>query len=160
MPHEVDYGELPELTRALRALGSSRRHAGKTQTMFFRPLLEARRKAQDARSAIARAKAFDASELALSLDRCLERIVADAPDSRDSARRAIRAELDERVDEYRASLAELSAAARTLLAADSDNVLAAWRAWTARLERVFQCADRTWLAIQPVVDTLAAQKSR
>lgn len=159
-PHQVEYGELPELARGLRAMGSSRRQAGAVQSLFFRPLLEARRKAEEARSALARLKAFDAPELARGLDRCVERIVADCPDARDAARRAVRAGLEERLGEYRASLATMSQAAAVVRAAGPDTLLAAWREWTARLQHVFLCADRSWLSIQPVVESLTARKPR
>ena len=96
-PSQVEYGELPELTRALRALGSSRRGGGSLQSQFFLPLLDARRRAAEARSAAACLRAFDSAELGRALERAIERILAEWPDDRSSARRALRAELLERV---------------------------------------------------------------
>src|SRR5919197_2004478 len=92
-PSQVEYGELPELTRTLRALGSARRGGGASaQSSFFLPLVDARRKAAEARSAVACLRAFDTAPLARALDQAIDRIVADWPDARDSARRALRAE--------------------------------------------------------------------
>src|SRR5688572_33433480 len=65
----VEYGELPELTRGLRALGSSRHDARALQTVFFQPLMDARRRAADARDPDARMKAFDPRELGRQLDK-------------------------------------------------------------------------------------------
>lgn len=149
----VEYGELPELTRALRALGSSRR-GGSSQLLLFGPLLEARRRAADARSVQARVRAFNAADLNRSLDRAIERIVADWPDARPAARRALRHELVERVDAYSRALRELDQRAANAVDAGEDDRLSAWRWWTLQLAAVFEAADRAWLAIRPVVEAL------
>src|SRR5688572_24551272 len=114
----VEYGELPELTRGLRALGSSRHDARALQSVFFQPLVEARRKAADARDAEAKVKAFDARELERQLERVVDRIVNDWADPRASARRAVRAQLKERVAPYAESLAELEMRAADLRSAE------------------------------------------
>lgn len=158
-PHEVEFGELPELTRALRALGSSRRNAGAMQAHFFRPLLEARRKAEDARSAAAKMRAFDDAALAAGLWSCVDRIVADWPDSREPARRAIRSQIVERVRDYENHLRSLRDAASKVESAGESERLGAWRAWTAELRGVYQCADRTWLAIESLVKSLSRKPS-
>ncbi|HET9453164.1 MAG TPA: hypothetical protein VFO66_02675 [Gemmatimonadaceae bacterium] len=157
-PHEVAFGELPELTRALRALGSSRRSAGDLQSLFFRPLLEARRRAADARTARARLRAFDGPELLAGLEKSVAKIVADWPDPRESAKRAIRAQIAERTAALEQELAELTARAANVETAEPEQQLAAWRAWTAQLQRTFECADRSWLAIQSVVAGLTAKR--
>lgn len=149
----VDYGELPELTRALRALGSSR-SGGTSQALFFGPLLEARRRAAEARTAHARVRAFSAADLTRALERAIERIVAEWPDARPPARRALRHELVERVDAYSVALRDLAHLAAAVLDADEGNQLDRWRAWTRHLTAVFEMADRTWLAIRPVVEAL------
>lgn len=99
-------------------------------------------------------RAFDAADLGRALDRALERILARWPDERPSARRALRAELQERVSGYTASLATLSVCARTALGADEASKLDAWRAWTAQLAATFDAADRSWMAVRSVVDAL------
>lgn len=149
----VEYGELPELTRALRALGSSRR-GGTSQLLLFGPLLEARRRAADARSVHARVRAFGAADLNRALERAIERIVADWPDVRPPARRALRHELVERVGPYSAALRDLEQLAMAAIDAEEAGRLSAWRTWTRQLVAVFEAADRTWLAIRPVVEAL------
>jgi hypothetical protein len=144
----VEYGELPELTRGLRAFGSSRHDARALQSVFFHPLVEARRKAADARDADAKVKAFDARDLERQLDRIVDRIVNDWADVRVSARRAVRAQLKERVAPYAESLAELEARAAELRSAAEGDRLTAWRAWTTQLAAVFSCADRSWISLQ------------
>jgi hypothetical protein len=155
----VDYGELPELTRALRALGSSRR-GGSSQLLLFGPLLEARRRAADARSVQARVRAFNPADLNRALERAIERIVADWPDARPAARRALRHELVERVAAYAASLRELGQLATAATDPDEIDPLSAWRRWTRQLVAVFEAADRTWLAIRPVVEALPRGDTR
>lgn len=157
-PHEVAFGELPELTRALRALGSSRSSAGNMQSLYFRPLLEARRKAADARTARARLHAFDAAALLAGLEKAVSRMVAEWPDSRESAKRAIRAQIAERTAELEQAIGVLTERAVMVEKAEPEEQLAAWRAWTAQLQRTFECADRSWLAIQSVVAGLAAKR--
>lgn len=159
-PHLVEFGELPELTRALRALGSARRTSGSVHTMFFLPLIEARRTAQTASTPRARLNAFDVAQLRAGLERCVDRIVSEWPDAREPARRAIRAQVLERVREYERALEHLRIRSDDLLAAEDTLRLAAWRAWTVQLQVVFQTADRTWLAIEAVVSTLTAKSRR
>ena len=156
-PAHVEYGELPEVARALRALGSSRQNAGSFQLQFFHALLEARRRAADARSVSARLRAFDASELTRALDRTIERIVLEWPDKRESVRRALRAQLHERANPYSTALTELATLTEAALAADEDAQLTTWRAWTTQLAAVFVAADRSWTALRGVVRALPRQ---
>lgn len=151
----VEFGELPELARGLRALGSARR-GGASQASFFGPLLEARRRAADARTAPARVRAFNARELAAALERAVAHIVADWPDERGAARRALRAELMHRLDPYTRALQRLGDRAAPLSAAAAAEAadLQAWRAWTIQLSEVFATADRCWMTIRTVVETL------
>ena len=153
-PDQVEYGELPELTRALRALGSSRRSGGSLQSQFFHPLVDARRRAADARSAPARVRAFDSALLAQALERSIDRIIADWPDKRESVRRALRAEMQERASPYANALAVLADRATEAIAADEPRRLETWRAWTVQLAATFVAADRSWLALRSVVDAL------
>ena len=156
----VEYGELPELTRGLRALGSSRHDARSLQAVFFQPLMEARRRAADAREPEARIRAFDPRELARQLEKIVERIISEWPDLRPSARRAVRAQLQERVAPYAHALEELATRAAELREADEPDRLAAWRAWTLQLATVFSCADRSWLSLQSAASALPARPAR
>jgi hypothetical protein len=150
----VEFGELPELTRALRAMGSARRSSGAFQTQFFQPLLEARKRAAATRSAITCLRAFDAAELGRALDRAVEKIMTQWPDKRVSARRALRAELLDRVAAYKASLEVLSERAAAVATADDASKLSAWRSWTAQLALTFEAADRSWMALRSVIESL------
>jgi hypothetical protein len=157
-PAEVEYGELPELTRALRAFGSARRTAGAFQSQFFMPLLEARRRAAEARSAASCVHAFDVVELTRAMDRALAVIVECWPDERPSVRRAVRAELQERAGPYGRALQVLAERARATLAADEATKLERWREWTVQLAATFEAADRSWLALRSVVESLPPKR--
>lgn len=159
-PAEVEYGELPELTRGLRALGSARRGGSAMQSLFFLPLLEGRRKAAEARSAVACLRAFDPAELTRALDRCIERMLAEWPDDRPAVRRALRARLLERVRDYSRALDDLSERAVAVVGAREENRLHAWREWTVQLAATFVAADRCWLALSTAVERLPAQQRR
>jgi hypothetical protein len=153
-PADVAYGELPELTRGLRALGSARRGAGSSQSQFFHPLIDARRRAADARTPSARVAAFNAAELTKALDRVIDRIITEWPDKRESVRRAMRAELHERTAGYARALSLLAERAAHIASATDETRLEFWRAWTMQLATTFAAADRAWLAVRSVVEAL------
>lgn len=155
----VEYGELPELARGLRALGSARDgRGGPMQSQFFHALIEARRRAADARTPAARVSAFDVADLSKALERFLDRLLAEWPDKRDSVKRALRAELKERVAPYSAALARLGHMSAAVLEAGEATRLSAWRAWTAQLVGTFQAADLAWLSLRTAVEALPAKK--
>lgn len=153
----VAFGELPEFARALRALGSARRSGGERQSAFFFALIEARRRAADATEPDGRVRAFDAAELARALDRVIDRLVSEWPDQRSSARRALRAELGHRVEPYAIALRGLSERAGELAKAKTDARLEAWQAWITQLAAVFEAADRAWLSLTALVQSLPAE---
>jgi hypothetical protein len=157
--HQVDYGELPEFARSTRAMGSSRRSGGERQSHFFLALLDARRRAEQADSPNARVAAFDTAELSRALDRAIERFLADWPDKRPSVRRALRAELGERVFSYSAALIILADCGRRAQGASESDRLELWRAWTAQLSATFDAADRAWMALTSVADSLPPSKA-
>jgi hypothetical protein len=147
---------LPELTLALRTLGSRRRRRGEgaEQERFFGPLLEARRSAARAGDVETAVGSFDATRLTASLDRTIRAIAEDrAPSGRPAARRALEARLQERVQLYRTALHELGERAADLLASDEQARGDAWRRWTEQLRVVFACADRCWPSLDAALAT-------
>lgn len=148
---------IPEVTRALRALGSRRAsHAdGAAHAAYFAPLLAARRdaamrmEAGDSEGA-ARALAADALRKALRTGRA-----ALAESTADGApRRAMLARLVEACEPLDAALETLALAEGELRGAEPLARAAAWRRWSGALSHLFEMADRCW----PAVDaTLAAR---
>ncbi|HJQ20863.1 MAG TPA: hypothetical protein VJ867_10970 [Gemmatimonadaceae bacterium] len=153
-PDEVEFGELPELTRGLRAMGSGRKSGGFLQSQFFSPLLDARKRAAFAGDADAALRAFDPADLRRALDRAIDRIIQGWPDTRASARRAVRAELRERTADYQRALDALDERAADVIAARPEDQRELWRRWTRQLASTFDAADRAWLAMRSIVDAL------
>jgi len=145
MPQPPD--PLPELTLALRTLGSRRRRRGdgNEQERFFAPLLEARRASARAADFEAAVGAFDPERLLAAFDKTIRLLAADrAGSGRPAVRRALEARLQEQLEPLRAALSNLGEAADALLIATDDIRPEAWRRWADQLRAVFASADRCW----------------
>jgi hypothetical protein len=147
---------LPELTRALRALGSrrgarsSRATAGDEQRRFFAPLLDARRRATGAAGLADTIGAFDADVLAASIHRVVQAFASQRVSELGPERRALEAELFDAVEPLQASLQRVRDAAPGAKATAGE--LRPWRAWAAELQAAFEAADRVWLALDAVLE--------
>ena len=136
----------PELTRALRAVGTRRGAPGEEHDRFFAPLFEARARAERAEGWAAQLEAFAAPALRAAWAAALagfaeQRHPESAPD-----RRALEAALGESVEAAGACLGRVEAAAAAVRSADDAVRLARWRLWVAEVARLFGEADRCWLA--------------
>ncbi|MEO7085278.1 MAG: hypothetical protein ABI442_03585 [Gemmatimonadaceae bacterium] len=147
---------LPELTSALRTLGSRRGNrsvravAPEEQRRFFAPMLRARREAGESLTAAATIAAFDASALVESTHRALKGFAEQRFAVVGPSRRALEAELfdaNETLDAAYERLRDAGAAART-----SVDDLSAWRTWAGMLRATFEAADRTWLLVDAVLE--------
>jgi hypothetical protein len=148
---------LPELTLALRALGSRRRRRGEgnEQERFFAPLLEARRAAARAADVEAAVTSFDAARLNTAFDKTIRALSVDrAASGRPAERRALEARLKERLEPLRDALFELGACGDALLSADEAARPGAWRRWADQLRAVFECADRCWPGLDAALETV------
>ena len=137
---------LPELTRALRAVGTRRGGDGAEHDRFFAPLLDARARAEQADGWAAQVDAFAPERLraawAEAVARlCVERYPDSAPD-----RRALEAALEEALERTAGCLGRVETAARALREADDAARLRRWRRWIDEVARLFVEADRCWLA--------------
>lgn len=143
---------LPELTRALRAVGSRRGAPGGEHDRFFGALLDARARAERAEGWAVQLAAFGAPVLRRSLEQVLDdfavaRHPASAPD-----RRALQAELLELAEALLAHLDRLDRAAARVQAAEPAVRLVAWRAWVQEVRTLFEVADCCWIALLPALD--------
>ena len=137
---------LPELTRALRALGSYRSAVFAEHDRFFSPLLNARRQAHTATDPLAQIAAFDAAVLRARLDELVRRMAADRYQEHPPARRALEAELQDCLEPLAKRIAVLGEAAAVVREESDELRLAAWRRWQSALGDVFVAADRCWVA--------------
>jgi hypothetical protein len=154
---------LPELTRTLRAFGSSRARrvapGGRTtdaieQRRFFGPFLDARRAAGAANGDAAIA-AFSGSALADALNETLRQFAADRQPDPGPARRALEAELVDASEPLFDALTALRESAETAIAAAED--LRLWRLWFTQLRVTFETADRVWMSLDQALDSAHRQ---
>jgi hypothetical protein len=144
---------LPEFTRTMRGLGSRRGHIGSDHDRFFAGLLAARRAAEGFAEPTSRLAAFDPRRLTTATTTLLgelatERYPESAPD-----RRALEAELLEYAERMYAALDALGETAEQVRTSGSATRLARWRDWTWAVLRVFEEADRCWIAMLPALTT-------
>lgn len=148
---------LPEVTRALRALGSTRGERGKRsaaasdQLKFFAPLLEARRNAVAAGAAPAIIGAFDAASLAQAIGDTITGFVTARFAENGPERRALEAELTDIAEPLIISLHALAEAADWATASIDD--LRRWRQWAAQVRATFEVADRVWVSLDTALDS-------
>jgi hypothetical protein len=146
---------LPEVTRALRALGSRRGTRGTRRSptdkegRFFAPLIAARRASMETRDAGGVIAAFGAKRLAQDVTSTIMAFAAELAAGHPARRRALEAELSDASDQLSAALDELEQQA-ALAVSDVDD-LGRWREWAASVQRVFEAADRAWMGIESVV---------
>lgn len=135
---------LPEMTRGLRSLGTSRGGNAQLQSRFFGPLLHARRRLQEPDALEWRVMHFDARAMSGRLmatirELAMERFPESPPD-----RRALEAELGEALEPLADNLEVLAHAAERIRSGPDGQRFVTWREWTRQLRRVFLEADRAW----------------
>jgi hypothetical protein len=144
---------LPELTRTMRSLGSRRGHVGEDHDRFFAGLLAARRAAEGFVEPESRLAAFDSRRLSQALTKLLSDFAAERYPESPPDRRALAAELLEHAERVYAALDALGEAAQLVRESAGTSRLAQWRSWTFAAKRVFEEADRCWIAVLPALST-------
>jgi hypothetical protein len=142
---------LPELTLALRGLGSARANPGPDHDRFFGPLLTARRAAQRASDPAGRLAAMRGSAIAAELGGVLRGFAAERYPASPPDRRALDAALDDLAAPVWASLSRLDEVAHAAADARDDTAFVWWRAWATECRALFAHADRCWLQAMPVL---------
>lgn len=137
---------LPELTRTLRSFGTRRVQAGApAQLEFMAPLLDARRRAEEAVGREAVVAAFDSTRIERGMRTRVAALVArGGEDPRPAAQRAIHALADDAVQPVLVALADVRATAADAVHPPADARVASWRRWRLALEALFRAADSTW----------------
>ena len=144
---------LPELTRTMRSLGSRRGQLGADHDRFFAGLLAARRAAEGFVEPESRLAAFDSRRLSQALTTLVGELATERYPESPPDRRALEAELLEHPERVYAALDALGEAAEQVRTSAGASRLAQWRAWTFAAQRVFEEADRCWLAVLPALST-------
>lgn len=148
---------LPELTRAMRSLGSRRGGSRVLQERFFAPLLQARRRLEiDARLEW-RLAAFEAPVLRAHMEALLLSFAAEMHPRSAPDRRALEAELQERSARLLPRFEQLDEAASEVHDSPDRTRYAAWRRWANAARNVFDEADRCWISCQSLVREVASR---
>lgn len=142
---------LPELTRTMHSLGSRRGHPGADHDRFFGGLLAARRAAEGFAEVESRLVAFDPHRLTQALTSVLSEFAAERYPTSPPDRRALEAELLEHAERLVETLSSLGEAVTQVRESANDVRLARWREWTWAVQRVFEEADRCWVASLPAL---------
>ena len=151
---------LPELTRTMHGLGSRRGRPGVDHDRFFAGLLAARRAAEGFVEPESRLAAFDARRLAQAITTLLGELAAERFPESPPDRRALEAELLDHVERVHAALDALGEAAEQVRGSANAVRLARWRDWTRAAQRVFEAADRSWIAMLPTLTATPAPVAR
>ena len=151
---------LPELTRTMHSLGSRRGRPGADHDRFFGALLNARRLAEGFVEPESRLKAFEPKRLSAGISTLLGELAAERYPESAPDRRALEAELLEYAERLFATLDSLDEAAARVRESGNDVRLARWRDWTWAVQRVFEEADRCWVAALPALTAAAPQPRR
>ena len=151
---------LPELTRTMHGLGSRRGQPGADHDRFFAGLLAARRAAEGFVEPESRLAAFDASRLSQMLATLLGELAAERFPSSAPDRRALEAELLDHGERVYMALDALGEAAQQVRESANAVRLASWREWTRAAQRVFEAADRSWIAMLPALAAAPAPVER
>src|SRR5690606_15254807 len=139
---------VPEFARGLRTLGSPRARVNReTETRFFAPLLQARRRVEDEGEPDQRVAAFAARLVAERLQQLIAALATEAYPESAPDRRALEAELLEATEALFARLEEVDEAAERFRQAPDESRFEHWRTWTARVAAAFAEADRSWVVI-------------
>ncbi|MGH7720623.1 MAG: hypothetical protein ACREON_17470 [Gemmatimonadaceae bacterium] len=151
---------LPEMMLSLRGFGSHRAQPGAEHVRFFDLLLEARRRAEQARDTDELVRAFDAPKLRAEVEQRLKEFAAERYPDSSADRRAVFAELSDCAAALLAEIDALSGHERALLESESASQFANWRRWSDAVRRIFERADACWFGMLPILDAPVRRRER
>jgi hypothetical protein len=135
---------IPELARAHRLLGSRRGGSVDAQARFLAPLLQARKRLEEATDLELRIAAIDARALRDRISASLQAIAKEAYPTSNPDRRGLEAELEDVMAPLFAELDAMESAATHFRAAPEAIRFIAWRRWVYTVENAFAYADTRW----------------
>jgi hypothetical protein len=138
---------VPELARTHRLLGSRRGGSVDAQARFLAPLIQARKRLEEAADLESRIAAVDARALRERIVGAIQTIANDAHPTSHPDRRGLQAELEEVMSALFAELDDMDAAAKHFREAPEAIRFIAWRAWVSRVTSVFSLADTGWAEV-------------
>ena len=144
---------LPELARTHRLLGSRRGGSADAQAKLLAPLLQARKRVEEARDLEARIEALPARALRERVSNALENIARDVYPASHPDRRGLEAELGEALMPFFAGLDALESAAQHFRSAPEASRFVAWRGWVVAVSNAFTLADSGWASAARLLPT-------
>ena len=144
---------LPELVRSHRLLGSRRGGSAQAQAKFLAPLLQARKRVEDAPELETRIALLEGKILRERVNAALQTIAKDMFPSSHPDRRGLEAELDEAMLPFYRGLEGVDAAAADFRDAPEAVRFIAWRRWISALSGAFALADSGWANAARILPT-------
>ncbi len=135
---------MPELTRGLKSLGSSRGTPIEAHDRWFAPLLAARRSVEGVSDPARQVALLDARTLAKEMERAIAEIAAVRAPGDVAEQRAVEAALEEEAEALFAAIAIMGVSGDALLGGALDTRIADWRQWVETVRAVFAAADDAW----------------
>lgn len=148
-----DACRVPELTRGLRALGSTRGSPGPAHDRWFAPLLAARRALAGVSDAERQVELFNATTIATTMQRTLADLAKEQAPGSPAMQRALEAALGEEAENTFVALERAALAADALRGGALDTRLIDWRRWMATVRECFVAADSSWPRCAKVLAT-------
>jgi hypothetical protein len=138
---------MPELTRGLKALGSSRGTPVAAHDRWFAPLLAARRSVEGVSDPARQAMLLDAATLTKEIERAIAEIASSKAPGDPAEQRAVEAALEEEAAPVFTAIESMGLAGDALRGGALDTRIADWRQWVETVRGVFAAADDAWAGI-------------
>ncbi len=138
---------MPELTRGLKSLGSSRGTPAAAHDRWFAPLLAARRSVEGVSDPARQVMLLDAATLAKEIERAISEISATKAPGDAAEQRAVEAALEEEAASVFTAIEIMGLAGDALRGGALDTRIADWRRWVETVRGVFAAADDAWTGI-------------
>jgi len=138
---------MPELTRGLKSLGSSRGMPVAAHDRWFAPLLAARRTAEGVSDPARQVMLLDAATLTKDIERAIAEMAATKAPDDPAEQRAVEAALEEEAAPVFTAIESMGLAGDAVRGGALDTRIADWRHWVETVRGVFAAADDAWTGI-------------
>jgi hypothetical protein len=138
---------MPELTRGLKSLGSSRGTPVAAHDRWFAPFLAARRSVEGVSDPARQVMLLDAATLAKESERAIAEIAASKAPGDPAEQRAVEAALEEEAAAVFTAIEIMGLAGDAVRGGALDTRIADWRRWVETVRAVLAAADDAWPGI-------------
>ena len=138
---------MPEITRGLKSLGSSRGTPVAAHDRWFAPLMAARRSVEGVSDPARQIMLFDAAMLTTEIERAIVEIAALVAPGDVAEQRAVEAALEEEAEALFTAVGIMGLAGDAVRGGSLDTRISDWRRWVETVRKVFAAADESWAGI-------------